>query len=113
MLRTIALVLFASSCYAAGPAVLHVQVHDAKYLTFKINNRYRSPITEYEVAVSFPGTPLACGLRSEVKGPADLHPSGVCGIPENTSTGKANGRGWKARIVFVRFADGMRWAPTE
>ena len=54
MLRPMLLLLLAVSCCAADPAILHVQVHGGKYLTFSIESQYESPITRFEVAVKFP-----------------------------------------------------------
>jgi hypothetical protein len=111
MLRLIGLILVACRCYAADPAILHVQVRDGKYLTFNIENQYQSPVTKFEVAVTFPGTGLGCGLIAEVKKPEDLRPAGTCGLPVNMGDGRAHESTWKPRIVFVEFADGMRWTP--
>ena len=107
MWRSISLAFVAVSVSAADPAVLHVQVHDDKYLTFSVEDKYASPITKFRVAVDFTGTGLSCGLTAEVKRPEDLHPTGTCGL---SVSGEAEGSmEWKARLVFVEFADGMRW----
>lgn len=110
MLRPMMLLLVTVLSCAADPAILHVQLHDGKYLTFSIESKYESPITRFEVAVKFPGTGLACGLTADVKRPEDLHPPGTCGLPVNTSNGKIDQPKWQARIVSVEFADGMRWS---
>jgi hypothetical protein len=113
MLRVIGVMFLACHCYASSPAMLRVQVHDNKYLTFNIKNQYQSPVTKFEVAVNFPGTGLTCGLSAEVKRPEDLHSAGTCGLPMNMDNGRTGDGTWKARIVFVEFADGMRWAPKQ
>ena len=107
MLRSICLAFVAISVSAADPAVLHVQVHEDKYLTFSVEDKYASPITKFQVAVDFPGTGLSCGLTADVKRPEDLHPAGTCGLPLNEAAPVSTE--WKARLVFVEFADGMRW----
>ncbi len=108
MLRSMFLALVAVRIVAAEPAVLHVQVHDDEYLTFSVEDKYVSPITRFEVAVSFPETGLVCGLTAEVKRPEDLHPAGTWGLPVNKAANESRRPEWKARFVF---ADGMRWTP--
>jgi hypothetical protein len=110
MLRPMLLLLVTVFSCAADPAILHVQVHNGKYLTFSIENNYESPVIRFEVAVKFPGTGLTCGLTADVKRPEDLHPPGTCGLPVNMTNGQVERPNWQARIVTVDFADGMRWS---
>jgi hypothetical protein len=108
-MKLIPILLMAGFCCAADPVILHVQVHENRYLTFSVENKYTSPITSFEVAVDFPDAGgLGCGVKASVKRPEDLSPSATCGIPASISTGKPD-RPWRARMVSVEFADGMRW----
>lgn len=95
--------------YAADSAVLHVNTHGGKFLTFRVENKHRSPITRYEIGVDVPGTGLVCSLSAVVKGPRDLAPPGSCGATDTT-----NGKPlpMRARLVSVDFADGTRWTTT-
>src|SRR5438270_7183763 len=104
------LLLFASSLTgAADPAMLHVHIHEDRFITFEVENKYESPIYKYQVAVDYPEPVLGCSLTVEVKRPEDLHPPGGCGAL--TTNGKVDPRPWKARFVHVEFADGMSWTP--
>lgn len=95
--------------YAADPAVLHVKTHGGKFLTFRVENKHRSPITRYEIGVEVPGIGLACSLAAVVEKPKDLAPPGSCSAMDMT-----NGKPlpMRARLVSVDFADGTRWATT-
>jgi len=56
---------------------------------------------------------LECGVIAEVKRPEDLRPPAICSLPIDKETVKVADPNWKARIVFVEFADGMRWSPNR
>ncbi len=103
--------LFAPLAFAADPAALHVALHEGRYLTFGLQNHYRAPVSRFEVAVTFGGN-LGCTLSVDVKQARDLQPGASCGLPTDPSTGNVVEANWKARLVYVDFADGMRWTPT-
>jgi len=104
--------LLAPLAFAAYPATLQVNLHQGKQLTFALKNHYRAPVSRFEVAVTF-GSNLGCTLHVEVKQPSDLHPGASCGLETDASTGQVAEPNWKARIVYVDFADGMKWTPTS
>jgi hypothetical protein len=112
MRSLIILLSLAPFAWASDPAQLHVDLIDGKSLAFSIENDYGQPVTGYKVAVSF-GENDGCSVTARVTREADLHPSARCGLPTDIKTGKVTNSEWKARIVYVEFADGMRWAPSQ
>jgi hypothetical protein len=102
------LLLFAPVAFASDPASLHVDLINGKYLSFTLENHYQEPVTKFEVAANF-GENLGCSIAVDVKRREDLHPQGTCGLPIDMKTRRVIETNWKARIVYVEFADGMRW----
>ena len=100
--------LFAPVAFASDPASLHVDLINGKYLSFTLENHYQEPVTKFEVAANF-GENLGCSIAVDVKRREDLHPQGICGLPIDMKTKRVIETNWKARIVYVEFADGMRW----
>jgi hypothetical protein len=97
---------------AADPVTLHVDLIEGRFLSFRLQSHYETPVTKFEVAADFGEHPeLGCGHTVEVKRPEDLHPAGTCSLPTDPKTGKVSGMTWKTRIVYVEFADGMCWTP--
>lgn len=97
---------------AADPVTLHVDLIDGRFLSFQLPSHYETPVTKFEVAADFRDHhELGCGLTVEVKRPEDLHPSATCSLPADPKTGEVSSMSWKPRIVYVEFADGMRWTP--
>jgi hypothetical protein len=106
--------LLAPFAVMADPATLQVALRDGKYLSFRLENHYQSPVTKFEVTTAFGEQGhFDCGIVAEVKRPEDLHPAATCGLPVDGKTGKVTDSRWKARIVYVEFADGMRWIPRQ
>lgn len=104
------LLLFVPMAFASDPASLHVDLIKGKYLSFKLENHYQEPVTKFEVAAEF-GANLGCSITVDVKRREDLHPPATCSLPTNPDTERIADTNWKARIVYVEFADGMRWTP--
>jgi hypothetical protein len=97
---------------AADPVTLQVDLIDDRLLSFRLHSHYENPVTRFEVAAEFgEHHELGCGLTVEVKGPEDLHPAATCSLPTDPKTGEIAAMSWKTRIVYVEFADGMRWRP--
>ncbi len=105
--------LCVSAAFASDPATLHIEVVDGKALSFQLENNYQSPVTKFQVAATSSGGSLSCSITAEVKRPEDLHPPGTCGFVTKTKAGEVMDTNWKARIVYVEFADGMRWTPKQ
>ena len=99
---------------AAGrdPAKLNVIVTDlpnGKSFSFEIQNLMGEDITRYEVGVDHAGA-LVCGVTVDVKSPKDLRTPAVCALTSDPPYPELK---WKARIVFVEFANGFTWKPKE
>jgi hypothetical protein len=105
--------LCVSAGWAADPATLHVDVGDGKTLRFRLENNYQAPVTEFQAAATSAGSALGCTVTATVKHPEDLHPPATCGFTTRTPAGTVPDVGWKARLVYVEFADGMRWTPKQ
>jgi hypothetical protein len=69
--------------------------------------------SRFQVAATSSGGSLGCSITVEVKRPEDLHHPGTCAFVTKTKTGEVMDTNWKARIVYVEFAEGMRWTPKQ
>jgi hypothetical protein len=49
--------------------------------------------------------------RRDIKRREDIHPQGTCGLPIDMETRRVIETNWEVQIVYVEFADGMRWTP--
>jgi hypothetical protein len=100
-----------SALLAADPATVHTKVTDGRFLSFQLESHYQAPVTKFEVTAVSSGGNLGCSVTAEVKQPEDLHPPAKCSFEMNPKSGERMDTNWKARIVYVEFADGMRWTP--
>jgi hypothetical protein len=97
-----------STAFASDPAKVHTKIIDGKAISFWVENKYHAPITRFQVAATSSSGNLGCSITAEVKQPKDLRPRGTCSF--GTKGRELMDTNWKARIVYVEFADGMRWA---
>jgi hypothetical protein len=95
-------ILLAPLAFAADPAALQVHLHDGGYLTVGLQNHYRAPVSQFEVAVTFGGN-LGCTFTVPVKQARDLEPGATCGLPTDTSTGKVVEPKWEGLHCLCGF----------
>jgi hypothetical protein len=106
------LLLCAPVAFASDPASLHVDRINGRYLSFTLENHYQEPVTKFEVAANF-GKNFGCSIEADIKRPEDIHPQGTCGLPIDMETRRVIETNWEVQIVYVEFADGMRWTPQK
>ena len=103
--------LCVSAVFAADPVTVHTKVTDGKFLSFQLENHYQAPVAKFQVTAVSSGGDMGCSVTAEVKRPADLHPPAKCSFETNPRTEERMDTNWKTRVVYVEFADGMRWTP--
>jgi len=101
------LAVFASTMFGSDPAEVHTRVLRGRAISFWVENKYRAPVTRFQVVATSSMRNLECSITAEVKQPKDLHPPGTCSFTTNGAD--VIDKKWKARLVYIEFADGMRW----